>query len=117
LGQIVGTYTDSAGNGHGFIDTHGHFTTFDEPNAALGPGTQPLAINDLGQIFGWYYDANFNIYAFLATPSIFPFASLAADPLAAVPEASTWAMMLMGFAGLGLAAFRKRPRKTALTIS
>jgi hypothetical protein len=116
-GQIVGTYTDSAGNGHGFIDTHGHFTTFDEPNAALGPGTQPLAINDLGQIFGWYYDANFNIYAFLATPNIFPIASLAADPPAAVPEASTWAMMLMGFAGLSLAAFRKRPRKTASTIS
>jgi hypothetical protein len=28
--------------------------------------------------------------------------------LSAVPEASTWAMMALGFAGLGFAAFRKR---------
>jgi fibro-slime domain-containing protein len=34
----------------------------------------------------------------------------------AVPEASTWAMMLTGFAGLGFAAFR-RARKTAPTIA
>jgi hypothetical protein len=28
----------------------------------------------------------------------------------AVPETSTWAMMLLGFAGLGYAGFRRRPR-------
>jgi fibro-slime domain-containing protein len=33
-----------------------------------------------------------------------------------VPEASTWAMMLTGFAGIGFAAFR-RGRKTAPTIA
>jgi hypothetical protein len=33
-----------------------------------------------------------------------------------VPEASTWAMMLTGFAGLGFAALR-RGRKTAPTIA
>ena len=33
-----------------------------------------------------------------------------------VPEASTWVMMLTGFAGLGFAAFR-RARKTAPTIA
>jgi hypothetical protein len=27
--------------------------------------------------------------------------------VAAVPEASTWAMMLLGFAGVGFAAYRK----------
>lgn len=31
-----------------------------------------------------------------------------------VPEASTWAMMLAGFAGLGFAAFRARPKAAAL---
>lgn len=31
-----------------------------------------------------------------------------ATPTAAVPEASTWAMMLLGFAGVGLLAMRKR---------
>jgi hypothetical protein len=30
------------------------------------------------------------------------------DPTAAVPELSTWAMMLVGLAGLGLAAKRRR---------
>jgi PEP-CTERM motif len=29
--------------------------------------------------------------------------------LTAVPEPSTWAMMLLGFAGLGFLAYRKRP--------
>jgi hypothetical protein len=32
----------------------------------------------------------------------------------AVPEASTWAMMLLGFAGLGYAAFRRSPRRAAV---
>jgi hypothetical protein len=31
----------------------------------------------------------------------------------AVPEASTWMMLLMGFAGVGFAAYRKRPRSGA----
>lgn len=30
------------------------------------------------------------------------------DPIAAVPEPSTWAMLLIGFAGVGFAAYRKR---------
>jgi hypothetical protein len=34
------------------------------------------------------------------------------DPTAAVPEPSTWAMMLLGFAGLGF-AFRRTRHKTA----
>jgi hypothetical protein len=33
-------------------------------------------------------------------------------PAAAVPEASTWAMMLIGFAGLGLAVYRPTRRLT-----
>jgi hypothetical protein len=31
-----------------------------------------------------------------------------------VPEPSTWAMMLLGFAGLGYAAFRHGPRRAAV---
>jgi hypothetical protein len=31
-------------------------------------------------------------------------------PIEGVPEPSTWAMMLLGFAGLGYAGFRRRPR-------
>ena len=33
-----------------------------------------------------------------------------------VPELSTWAMMVLGFAGLGFAAFRQS-RKTAVAIA
>jgi hypothetical protein len=32
-----------------------------------------------------------------------------------VPEPSTWAMMLLGFAGLGLAGYRNGRRKIAIT--
>jgi phospholipase/lecithinase/hemolysin len=43
-------------------------------------------------------------------------AEFALDALNAVPEASTWAMMLVGFAGLGFAGYR-RSRKCAITAN
>jgi hypothetical protein len=33
------------------------------------------------------------------------------------PEASTWAMMLAGFAGMGFIAYRKRGTKTTLSAA
>jgi hypothetical protein len=36
--------------------------------------------------------------------------------VAAAPELSTWAMMLAGFAGLGLAGWRRAPRDTAIDL-
>jgi hypothetical protein len=104
-GQVVGPYYDSAGHGYGFLYTNGHFTAVQDPNAAM-LGTDPLAINDLGQIAGWYYDAQENIHSFIATPNLLPFGLEAAAPLAdAVPEPSTWVMMLLGFGGLGFAKY------------
>ncbi len=44
-----------------------------------------------------------------------PFALLDGVSLTAVPEPSTWAMMLAGFGGLGFAAYRRR-RRTLLAI-
>jgi hypothetical protein len=34
-----------------------------------------------------------------------------------VPEPSTWAMMILGFAGIGIMAYRRRNQSTALTIA
>jgi probable HAF family extracellular repeat protein len=116
LGQVVGPYYDSAGNGYGFLYTNGHFTTVQDPNAAM-LGTDPLAINDLGRIVGWYYDAQENIHSFLATPNFDFFASSAASPLAdPVPEPSTWAMMLIGLMGLGFVGLRRRASKLGLCV-
>ncbi len=44
-----------------------------------------------------------------------PFALLDGVSLTAVPEPSTWAMMLVGFGGLGYAALRRR--RTALAAA
>ncbi|MGP0105015.1 cadherin-like domain-containing protein [Rhodoblastus sp.] len=59
-GQIVGFYTDSAENFHGFLDVGGTFTTIDDPLAgtAANEGTFATGINASGQIVGYYDDAN-----------------------------------------------------------
>ncbi|MBR0695810.1 PEP-CTERM sorting domain-containing protein [Bradyrhizobium lablabi] len=38
----------------------------------------------------------------------FPFAATATPHVAAVPEPSTWAMLILGFCGLGFATYRRR---------
>jgi uncharacterized membrane protein len=110
-GQIVGSYCDSAGSCVGFLDTKGHFTNFEDPQASPG-STFPELINDVGQIFGNYSDSEGNFPSFLATPKILSFASLANDPLAAVPESSTWVMLFLGFAGLGWLTHLRRLKLT-----
>jgi hypothetical protein len=42
---------------------------------------------------------------------------ITADVLSAVPEPSTWAMMLIGFAGLGFSAYRRKRNATALAAA
>jgi PEP-CTERM motif len=81
-------------------------------------GTAPYAINDLDQIVGDYTDAQGDLHAFFATPNLGLFAFATAAPLAdPVPEPSTWAMMLMGLAGLGLVGLRSRPSKRRVHAS
>jgi probable HAF family extracellular repeat protein len=70
-GQIVGFYNDGSGAGHGFFDDNGTFTTIDDPNATGTPPlcvhgsgttslpcpmTEPLGINNSGQLAGNYYN-------------------------------------------------------------
>jgi PEP-CTERM motif len=72
--------------------------------AVLGPTwthTRAVGINQAGDIIG-YGTYDYGQYGFLLTPA-------AAGPLsaAAAPEPSTWAMLTVGFAGLGFAGYRQ----------
>jgi hypothetical protein len=90
LGEIVGSYVGADGNTHGYIDNNGVFTSFDPPGSA---STTINGINDKGDIVGFYTNpATDTVDGFVGTP---------------VPEPSTWAMMLAGFAGLGFLGYRK----------
>jgi hypothetical protein len=39
------------------------------------------------------------------------------NAVAAVPEPSTWAMMVLGFAGVGFMTHRRRSQSSALTVA
>ena len=114
-GAIVGNFIATDFSQDGFVRSpRGDFTTFEVPGSS---DTIPTAVSVNGVITGWYLDANFAAHGFIRLPGNDPpgpmaFA-LAADPLAstAVPEASTWAMMLLGFAGLGIAGYRASRRR------
>lgn len=90
-GDIVGFYTDVGGTQHGYIDNGGVFTSFDAPGAVAGT-TTINGVNDKGDIVGFYTTASDTVVGFVGTP---------------VPEASTWAMLLAGFAGLRFLGYRK----------
>jgi len=96
LGEIVGFYVDGSGVQHGYIDNGGVFTSFDPPDSA---STTINGLNDKGDIVGFYTNPKTDtVDGFVGTP---------------VPEPSTWAMLLAGFAGLGFLGYRKTLRGTA----
>jgi uncharacterized membrane protein len=64
-GQIAGTYFDSSGVAHGFLDDDGVFSTIDVPGATL---TVLLGNNPRGQLDGFYGDTSGGQHGFLATP-------------------------------------------------
>jgi hypothetical protein len=146
--EIAGFYTDSAGEIHGFLDKNGVFTNIDPPGVTptgetelLGLNDQGLAvgfykltandtlhglifdsvhdtfttldpngsmgttlngINDLGDIVGFFTDGT-NTNGLLATP---------------VPEPATWAIMIVGFAILGLTGrWRSRNARAPLAAT
>lgn len=62
LGEIGGTYIDSAGSTHGFIyHPDGRVDTIDLPGAKA---TQVYGLNDRGQFIGLYDDANGQTHAY-----------------------------------------------------
>jgi PEP-CTERM motif len=72
-------------------------------------------------------DPGFNLFfvnsQFNPPPLVFEFGSTtgtvtASDPItAAVPEPSTWAMMILGFCGIGFMAYRRKQNGSALSVA
>jgi hypothetical protein len=77
------------------------------PASITTPFTYTVNGSDLG--WGFYYlwkgTIPEGIYAHIATLTV-------SKHVGAVPEPSTWAMMLLGFAGIGFAAYRKKKTGT-----
>jgi hypothetical protein len=78
--------------------TYGFFTVEQSPSAPMSRlilnGAGNIEAQDEGLVTGFAY-----------------------SPASAVPEPSTWAMMLIGFAGLGYAAYRRQRKNAALVAS
>jgi hypothetical protein len=94
---------------------------FDLGAVTLSAGTYYFAVHAISTNFdnfladglaasgGAYYDGNVWSSGYLEAPSV----AISLDALApAVPEPSTWAMVILGFAGMGFMAYRRR-NKTA----
>jgi hypothetical protein len=97
LGDIVGDYIGADGEMFGFLDNGGKFSTINPPGATSSTAN---GINDLRQIVGFYTAADGNTIGFMTSNTIG----------ATIPEPSTWAMMLAGFAGLGFLGYRQTRR-------
>jgi len=69
--EIVGSYDDNVTT-HGFLLSHGKFTTIDEPSAdPAGGGTFAWGINDSGTVVGSYFDSLGNPHAYLLRGTVF----------------------------------------------
>jgi hypothetical protein len=108
--QSVG-YADIAGGGTEAVlwGPLGHVTNLEK---FLGPdwsNTEAVGINNAGDIIGYgnYHNGSVSgTFGFLLTPTAGTVFSAGPVSAAAAPELSTWAMLVVGFAGLGFAGFR-----------
>ena len=94
-----GYYQTPDGSQHGFLyNIAARQYSFLDDSFAAASGlsiTQITGVNDSGEIAGFYVDAATGLQrGFVAIPD--------------VPEPSTWAMMILGFAGLCFTAHRRK---------
>ena len=141
-GVIVGFERDAlTGNVQGFVDTGGVFAFVNDPNPLDAGMTYLELVNNAGLASGEFADASGNLHPFIYNTLTATFTDLAppvADSYfafginnlgevvlsgqttglnyiynpAAVPEPPSWALMLVGFGGLG-ATMRSRRRLKA----
>ena len=97
-GVVTGYYyDDSSGDFSGFTWNNGVFTTLNVPGAL---DTAITAINDRGDLAGYYVDANGNLDGFVAY---------------AVPEPGTLTLLFLGVGGVGMYLCRAGKRRSPAT--
>ena len=125
-----GTWVNAAGSNiilNWFDDPEnrqGANTAFDTPGISLGTftsaGTDPLHSFSTDQT-GLVSDSNPFSMTIWAQANLTPGATLlnrgqGEVKVAAVPEPATWAMMVLGFFGVGFMAYRRRDQNTAFRL-
>jgi PEP-CTERM motif len=108
------TEFDAVINGHSF-NFLGHFSalvftgnnlTAITANAGANPNTILFTGTDLE--FQYFLNGN---------PQVLETGTLLVTQVAAVPEPSTWAMMILGFFGVGFMAYRRKQNGSAISIA
>ena len=101
-GEVAGDYEKGPDDeSFGFVYSDGTYATINIPGATE---TYVTGINANGDVTGRYFKDS-AYFGFIATPQSAAVNMMPAAVVAA-PEPSTWAMLLSGFAALGLVGYR-----------
>jgi hypothetical protein len=102
-GNAPPTASDFSGHGT-FLDIYGLAFTIDGGSTVVDLFSNGLGFGPPGAVFG------LAVVTSQTTLDYFPNAGISAS----TPEPSTWAMMVLGFAGLGFAGYRKARKTVAI---